>query len=322
MTKSKDLINLYFQMLRIRRVEEAIASRYKEQEMRCPTHLYIGQEAVAAGVCHNLKQTDLVVSNHRSHGHYLAKGGDLKKMIAEIYGKVTGCSRGRGGSQHLLDLSVNFCGAIPIVGETIALGTGMAWAEKMKNKKSVTAAFFGDAAVEEGVFAESLNFASLKNLPVLYVCENNLYSILTPMGDRQPEREIYKYAASFAVKSFKGDGNNVTEVDRLSKKAVDFIRQGAGPVFLEFMTYRQREHCGPDFEPVGFRPIEEVEFWMNKDPLKVQERFLSAKKLINDDIKEKMKSEIETEISDAFRFAKESLYPGANFNMEQIFAKS
>ena len=244
---SKRLKKLFNEMLRIRMVEEEIARRYSEQEMRCPTHLYIGQEAIASGVSMNLTLSDKVVSNHRSHGHYLAKGGSLKRMIAEIYGKSTGCSRGRGGSQHLIDLSVNFCGAIPIVGETIPLAVGMAWAAKMKGKNSIAVAFFGDAAVEEGVLYESLNFAALKKLPVLFVCENNLYSILTPMSERQPDREIYSFARSFNIPANKGDGNDVMAVDKLANGAVQHIRAGKGPGFFEFVTYPQKEPLRPYF---------------------------------------------------------------------------
>ncbi|MBI4331624.1 MAG: thiamine pyrophosphate-dependent dehydrogenase E1 component subunit alpha, partial [Chloroflexi bacterium] len=177
---------LYYAMLRIRLVEERIAELYPEQQMRCPVHLCTGQEAIAAGVSAHLTSDDYALSNHRSHGHYLAKGGDLKAMMAEIYGRVTGCSRGKGGSMHLVDLAAGFLGATPIVGSTIPMAVGAALATVMKGEKRVTVAYFGDAAVEEGVFHESLNFAALKRLPVVFVCENNFFSVYSPLSVRQP----------------------------------------------------------------------------------------------------------------------------------------
>ena len=169
--------NLLACMLRIRRVEESIARRYAEQEMRCPTHLCIGQEAIAVGVCNALLRTDKVFSNHRAHGHYLAKGGDLNAMIAELYGRAAGCCGGRGGSMHLIDLDAGFMGATPIVGGTVPIAVGSAWASCLKNSSDVTVVFFGDGCFEEGVMHESLNFAALHNLPIVFICENNSYSV-------------------------------------------------------------------------------------------------------------------------------------------------
>ena len=168
--------SLYRAMLRIRRVEEAIAERYAAQEMRCPVHLSIGQEAVAAGVCAALMQQDGVFSNHRAHAHYLAKGGDLTAMLAEIYGKAEGCCKGIGGSMHMIDLSAGFMGAVPIVGATVPLAVGAAWAARLRGEDRVIAVFFGDGTFEEGAVYESINFAVLHSLPVLFVCENNLYA--------------------------------------------------------------------------------------------------------------------------------------------------
>ena len=177
---------LYYQMLRIRMVEEAIADLYAQQDMRCPIHLCIGQEAVAVGVCAALAADDYVLSGHRSHGHYLAKGGNLPAMLAEFYGKVTGCCQGKGGSMHLVDLAAGFLGAVPIVGSTMPIAVGTALASVMRGESRVTAVFFGEGATEEGVFHESLNFAALQKLPVVFVCENNLYSVYSPLAVRQP----------------------------------------------------------------------------------------------------------------------------------------
>jgi TPP-dependent pyruvate/acetoin dehydrogenase alpha subunit len=221
------LLELYRQMLRIRMVEEAIAACYAEQEMRCPVHLCIGQEATAVGVCDALESG--------AHGHYLAKGGDLKAMIAELYGRVTGCCRGKGGSMHLVDLSVGFLGAVPIVASTIPIGVGAALGGVMKGQPRVVAIFFGEAATEEGVFHEAINFAALEKLPALFVCENNLYSVYSPLSVRQPaQRQVHELARGHGVEALTGDGNDVTEVRALAGQAVALARRGKGPVFAEW----------------------------------------------------------------------------------------
>src|SRR5574341_1329612 len=218
--EAKTLCKLFYEMLRIRMVEEKIAELYPEQEMRCPVHFCIGQEAVAVGMCAALFREDYVMSGHRSHGHYLAKGGDLKAMMAELYGKVTGCSQGKGGSMHLVDLSAGFLGATPIVGSTIPISVGTALGSMMRGERRVTAIFFGDASPETGVFHESLNFAALKGLPVIFVCENNLYSTASPLSVRQPEgREIFWLAKAHGVESYQGDGNDVIEVYTMAAQA-------------------------------------------------------------------------------------------------------
>jgi len=198
---------LLHSMVRIRLVEEAIAASYAGQQMRCPVHLSIGQEAVAAGVGAALRPEDQAMSGHRSHAHYLAKGGDLNAMIAEIYGKDTGCCRGRGGSMHLVDPAAGFMGAVPIVGSTIPIAVGLAFANRLLKRDRVTAAFFGEGATEEGVFHESANFASLHRLPIVFVCENNLYSVYSPMSVRQPaHREVFQLAAGHGIVAHQGDG--------------------------------------------------------------------------------------------------------------------
>ena len=191
----KNQISLYFKMLRIRMIENEISERYSDKEMRCPIHLSTGQEAIAVGVCDNLGKNDKIVSAHRSHAHYLAKGGSLKKMIAELHGKITGSAKGIGGSMHLIDIKSGVFAAVPIVASALPIGTGIAWANKLKKKKDLVVAFFGDAATEEGVFFESLDFASLHNLGILFVCENNEYSIFSHISERQAKkRKIYKIA--------------------------------------------------------------------------------------------------------------------------------
>ncbi|MCH9627860.1 MAG: Acetoin:2,6-dichlorophenolindophenol oxidoreductase subunit alpha [Chlamydiales bacterium] len=258
--------SLEYRLMRIRMIEEAIANRYHEQKMRCPVHLSIGQEAIAVGVCSQLTARDYAVSGHRAHAHYLAKGGDLKRMLAEIYGKQTGCCLGRGGSMHLVDLSVGFLGSTPIVGGSIPVGVGAALGAKMKKEERLVVVFLGEGSTEEGVFAESLNFAALKHLPVLFVCENNLYSVYSPLDVRQPPaRSITYLAEAHGVFALKGDGNVLDQVITLTEKGVNHIRTGHGPCLLEFSTYRFREHCGPHIDP--YQPEKEVEFWKQLDPL-------------------------------------------------------
>ncbi len=314
--------SLYKQLLRIRMVEEKIAELYPEEEMRCPTHLCIGEEAVAVGVCANLSPNDYVLSGHRSHGHYLAKGGNLSAMMAELYGKATGCSRGKGGSMHLVDLSAGFLGATPIVGSTIPIAVGAAMGAQMRGEKRMTAVFFGDAATEEGVFHESLNFAALKKLPVIFVCENNLYSVYSPLSVRQPEgREIFRMAEGHGVESHQGDGNDVLEVYRLADGAAHKAKHGGGPTFLEFKTYRWREHCGPNYDNgLGYRSESEFQEWKQHCPIEtLTERLLKEGALDDRDI-EDMAKDIEVEIADAVAFAKESPFPEGKELMEDIYA--
>ena len=237
-------IQLYKEMLRIRFIEEAIANEYSKQEMRCPVHLSIGQEAIAVGVSALLSKHDLALSAHRSHAHYLAKGGDLKLMLSELYGKETGCAKGKGGSMHLFDLEAGLIAAVPIVGSTLPIGVGVAWQMVRKQIPGIVVIYFGDGATEEGVFSESLDFASLKNLPVLFVCENNLYSVYTPIELRQnPLRKISQISKAHGIASKTGDGNNVEKVCSLTELAIEYIQDKREPYLLELSTYRWLEHC-------------------------------------------------------------------------------
>ena len=240
------LMRMLREMVRIRTVETALAELYRDkQEMRTPTHFSVGQEATAVGVCSALRPDDRVYSGHRSHAPYLAKGGDLHAMVAELHGKRTGCAGGRGGSMHLIDPKVGFMAA-SILGETIAVGTGTAWASVMRGSDEVTAVFFGDGAAEEGVFHESLNFAALHNLPVLLVCENNGYSITSPLTARQPRgTTVWERARGYGVSSALVDGNDVEAVHDAAVEAVRLCRRGRGPYLLELTTRRLLEHVGP-----------------------------------------------------------------------------
>src|SRR5713101_1334351 len=230
-------LELYRSMLKIRRVEERIQALYPEGDMRCPTHFSIGQEAVAAGVCKNLRIEDYVISAHRSHAHYIGKGGNLRAMFAELYGKVDGCASGKGGSMHLIDLSVNFLGCVPIVGSTIPIGVGASFGAMLQDRSALTVIFFGDAATETGVFHESVNFAAVHRLPVLFVCENNLYSVNTPLSARQPgNRTIAELVRGHGIKASQHDGQAVETVGAVAAETIAHIRSQGGPALLELMT--------------------------------------------------------------------------------------
>ena len=310
-------------MVRIRTVEEKIADKYPEGEMRCPVHLSIGQEAVAVGVCTALKVSDCVLGNHRSHAHYLAKGGDLYKMLAEIYGRADGCSRGRGGSMYLVDLQVNFLGSVPIVASSIPVATGVAWAEKLKHTGLTTAVFFGEAALEEGVTHEALNFAALNKLPIIYVCENNLYSVYTHLKFRQPPRSISNLVKGYGVTVFTGDGNDVINVYETAKQAVEKIEKGEGPVFIELATYRWREHCGPNFDNnIGYRTEAEFQKWKKTDPIKKLRKYLLRQKLMSEPELILMVKNLNQDLESLFQKAKSSPKTGELLTESNVYAKT
>ncbi len=263
------LKSLYSKLLRIRRIEEMIGTRYLENKMRCPTHLSIGQEYGPVCLSEFILPGDQCVSTHRAHAHYLSMGGDLKRMIAEIYGKSSGCSGGRGGSMHLIDEDVGFMGSTAIVGNSIPLGVGLAWAKKIGRQAGVVIIFLGDAAIEEGAFYEASNFALIHKLPVLFFCENNLYSVYSPLTVRQPNsRSIYQLASGMGFESHVCNGYDIKEAyDRIGT-AVNNLRQYQQPQFIEIKTYRYKDHCGvQDDSHLGYRSLEEVNLWKKKDPL-------------------------------------------------------
>jgi len=302
---------MYRELVRIRMVEERIVSLYPEQEMRCPTHLSIGQEAVAVGVCAHLDKEDQAISAHRSHAHYLAKGGGLRSMFAELYGKEDGCARGKGGSMHLIDLNVGFLGCVPIVGSTIPIGVGAAFGSSLMRREGLTVVFFGDGAVETGVFHESLNFACVHALPVLFVCENNLYSVNTPLGARQPPgRTIASLAAAHGMRAEQVDGQDVDAVWRIAGSLLEGLQTGRSPAFLEAMTYRWLEHCGPmnDMQ-MGLRPKDEYAAWTSRDPLAVAEAALREDGLLEDTAIEELKSQLGRLVDEAVSYARASPLP-------------
>ena len=313
---------LFSKMLFIRKVEEAIAERYAEQEMRCPVHLSIGQEAAAVGVCSALERGDRVFSTHRCHAHYLAKGGDLKRTLAEIYGKAAGCCRGRGGSMHLFDDDVRFMASVPIVGSSIPLAVGSALSSKIDGDRAVSVTFLGDGSLEEGVFHESANFASLNRLPVIFACENNLYSVYTHLNERQPVRPISRLADAHGMASFDVNGDDVMEVFAAALNAVAHARSSRGPVFLNISTYRWREHCGPNYDNhIGYRTEAEFEEWRHRDAVaRLRARLLSDGTL-SVASETKMLSDFEKGIDDAIAFAKSALLPVPSEASRYVYAE-
>lgn len=310
MAKEK-LIELYTVMLRIRLVELKIEELYPQDEMKTPIHLCIGQEAASAGVCANLKKEDYVFSNHRSHGHYLAKGGDMKTMIAELLGRETGCSRGRGGSMHLIDTRAGLYGSSSIIAGAIPIATGAALSSALQKNGKVSVVFFGDAGAEQGVFYESANFAALKKLPIVFVCENNLYSVCTPLAKRQPNKDLYRRLAGFAIPGYKVDGNDVLEVYDIAGKTIGDARAGKGPSLIECKTYRWRDHAGSGADiKMGYRTQKEVERWMARCPIKRLEALLKKRNILSDKEKTSIVNTIGKEIAEAFDFAKKSPLPG------------
>lgn len=319
----KLLESLYHTMVKIRYTEESLIEPILDGTVRCPVHLYSGQEAVAAGMCANLSREDYIFGNHRSHGHYLAKGGNLKKMIAEIYCKETGCAKGRGGSMHLISPENGVMGIVPIVAGTISLAVGSAMASQVRKDKRVTVSFFGDGATGEGVLYESLNFAALYKLPIIFVCENNFYSTHMAVRKIRPAENISKIASPFGIKSFRSDGNDVLKVYEVAKKSVEHCRSGKGSVFIEFLTYRLRGHVGPDDNIQGthteIRPLSEVEQWKKRDPILRFTNYLIKNKILSQEKINKIIHQINDEINDAHTFARESKRPAAEEVLEYVF---
>lgn len=297
---------LYRILYRIRRVEEEIARVYPTDRIKSPVHLSIGQEAVSVGVCAALQPADVVFGTYRGHALYLAKGGDLKRMLAELYGKVDGCARGKGGSMHLIDRSAGVQGMSAVVGTTIANAVGYAYALKYRRlpEQPIVASFFGDGATEEGVFAESLNFAALKHLPILFVCENNQYAIHTHQSRRQATPDICGRARSLGLPTERFEEDDVELLLDRSSYVTRRIRAGEGPWFFEVLTYRRQEHVGPgqDYH-LGYRTEAEAQPWIERDAI----RHLAE--AIDPIVREQIETAVEEEIRAAFAFAEASPFP-------------
>jgi TPP-dependent pyruvate/acetoin dehydrogenase alpha subunit len=270
-----------------------------------------------------LNEKDYVFGTHRSHGHYLAMGCSMPQMVAEIYCSEAGSSRGRGGSMHLSTPERGMIGSVPIVAGTISLAMGAALASSIKEEDRVAVSFFGDGAAGEGVLYECLNFAALKKLPMVFVCENNFYSTHLPIRECRVDSNIYKIGAPFCIESSQVDGNDVLAVYEAGKKAVDRCRRGEGPAFIECLTYRFRGHVGPDDNIQGthtdIRPTEEVESWLRKDPIKRFEEYLLSNKLFEEQTLRNIRHEVEVEVTEAHRFAKNSACPEGNVLARYVF---
>ena len=308
--------DLFRDLYLIRRVEEEVARVYPSDKIRSPVHLSIGQEAVAVGVCRALRPDDTIFISYRSHAAYLARGGDLKAMIAELYGKATGCAKGKGGSMHLVDAARGVMGASAVVGTTIPHAVGWAYAMKYRGSDRMAVSFFGDGATDEGVFDESINFAALKRLPVLFVCENNSYAIHTHQQKRHAVSNIAERSRVRGVPAEVVE-DDLTMLMARASDAVASIRRGEGPRLLECLTYRWREHVGPaeDFH-LGYRSREEAEPWMARDAVKLTGEALreAERRAVID--------EVEKEIAEAFAFAEESPFPDPEELDRDTFAEA
>lgn len=310
-------------MLRIRLVEERIGEVYAEQQMRCPCHLSIGQEAVATGACAHLTPEDFLFGTYRGHGIYLAQGGDLAALLAELYGKAAGCTRGRGGSMQLIAPEVGLVCTSAIVSGTIPLAVGAALSARARGTRQIALALFGDGATEEGVFHESLNFASLKRLPVVFVCENNFYATYSHQSARQCVDNIFERAASYAMPGVRVDGNDVIAVYQAVGEAAQRARAGEGPSLIECRTYRWREHVGPAEDAhLGYRGEEEVRAWKARCPIQRFASQLSQEGLISPQHLDEWSAHIRAEFEAALRAAAQSPFPEVSTLADGVYAHS
>jgi TPP-dependent pyruvate/acetoin dehydrogenase alpha subunit len=297
---------MYRSLYRIRRLEEAIARVYPSDQIKSPVHLSIGQEAVAVGVCAALRPYDIAFGTYRSHALYLAKGGDLPAMVAELFGKASGCAHGKGGSMHLIDPDAGVMGTSAVVGTTIANAIGYAYALQYRRSPAIVVSFFGDGATEEGVFSESLNFAALKRLPILFVCENNQYAIHTHQSRRQARTDICERARAYGIPAERIHDNDILQLFERTQAIAQQLRTGDGPAFLEVMTYRWQEHVGPhrDYH-LGYRTEDEALPWIENDQVR------RVGELIDPMERARIEVETDDEIGAAFAFAECSPFPEA-----------
>ena len=304
---------MYRTMWKIRRFEQEVFEFYKKGQMAGLAHLYIGEEAVATGACAAIAERDYIGSNHRGHGHLVARGADMGRMMAEILGKEGGYSKGKGGSMHIMAMDLGILGANGIVGGEIPIATGAGYSAKYRGTDQVTLCFFGDGASNEGTFHESINMAAAWDLPVIYIIENNLYGITVDTRRVTKEHDLAKRAVGYGIPGFTIDGNDVEVVYKTVKEAVEYARSGKGPSIIECKTYRHHGHNGSD--PCVYRTKEELEEWKKRDPLLV----LEQKGYLTEDEIAKIKDEVEVEIKAACKFAEDSPYPEPSELMEDIF---
>ena len=295
---------LYRALRLIRRVEEEIVRIYPSDKIKSPVHLSIGQEAIAIGVCDVLRPDDVVSATYRGHAAYIAKGGDLRAMFAALYGKADGCAGGKAGSMHLIDMNRNILGASAVVGATIPIALGYALAIRRRGEDRIVVAFFGDGATEEGVFHESLNFAALRKLPVLFVCENNQFAIHQPLEKRWATNRLCARVETYGIPAEHIHDSSVESIREQCETAIADMREGGGPAFLECVTYRWREHVGPgeDYD-AGFRDRATLDVWRGKDEL------VHIGANLDDVTRARIEAEIEAQIADAIAFAERSPFP-------------
>jgi TPP-dependent pyruvate/acetoin dehydrogenase alpha subunit len=318
--KREELLHLYQVMLTIRRFEERVVIDYRSGAIPGIVHSYIGQEAVATGVCTNLRPDDRIISNHRGHGHCIAKGADLNRMMAEIYGRKTGYCKGKGGSMHIADFGIGMLGANGIVAAGLPIAAGAALAAQLEGGDRVVVLFFGDGATNEGEFHEVLNLASIWKLPLIFACENNLYSVNTPVHYATGLEHISDRATGgYGIPSVIVDGNDVVAVHETTKKKVTEVRAGGGPIFIEFMTYRWRGH----FEAPGLpdlRPVEEIETWKEKCPIAGLERMLLENGIASRQQLEEINGRVLQKIEGAVSYALASPFPAPEDALEDVFS--
>lgn len=314
----RTLKNIYKQMVKIRRFEERVSRLFADGEIPGFVHLYIGEEAIAVGVCANLNKDDFITSTHRGHGHLIAKGGDLKLMMAELFGKVTGYCKGKGGSMHIADPGLGILGANGIVGGGIPISVGAGYSAKLRGTKQVCVSFFGDGATNEGVFHGSLNMASAWNLPVIFICENNLFGVSTRLSRVTNIEDLSKRAISYGIPGKRINGMDVLEVYKASKEAIDRARKDKGPSLIVVDTFRYHGHF--EGESVNYWEQEELENWKEKDTIKKLEKILIEEKISESEIEE-INKEVEEMIDKAVEFARESKFPKPEEALEDLFWK-
>lgn len=312
----KELVPLLRKMWLIRAFEEKVSVLYASREIVGLLHLGIGQEAVAVGTCSLLRPDDYVFGGHRSHGHAIAKGADINRLMAEIAGRGTGYCRGKGGSMHIVAMDAGFVTATGVVGGTIPLSLGAAFAAKERKKAQIAVVFFGDGAGQSGPFHESLNIASLWHLPVIFICENNGYAEFTPLSAHTKVERLARHAETYGIENITVDGNDLIAVRRAMSKAIERARAGKGPVFIECLTHRMRGHYEGD--PAKYRELSELGEWKKKDPIARVTRLLKAKKLISDHEIEAIEREARERVDQAAEFALGSAWPSASEVSSQV----
>lgn len=318
LTREK-LVEMYRKMLEIRLFEEKVFELYGQNLVPGTIHLYAGEEAVAVGACSALRMDDYIISTHRGHGHCIAKGADLNRTMAEILGKETGYCKGKGGSMHIADFSIGMLGATAVVGAGLPIAVGAGLSAKLRKTYQVTVCFFGEGASNQGTFHESLNMASTWKLPVIFVCENNLYAMGTRQSRVMNIENVADRAAAYGIQGVATDGNDVLAVYKATSEAVEEARRGEGPTLIECKTYRHKGHSRVD--PAKYRPKEEVQDWLRRDPIKNLKEYLAREYSLTDDELQSIEKEVATRIDEAVKFALESPYPKPEEALEDVYSQ-